>query len=219
MINNPNPATGYSVHQIVDSTIDAAAATLEIVVGSWPDEATSHRPFVSRTIKVAFDQWQPEYYHDMEAMVNAHPDWIAQAPERTGPHDVLKLPQRTWIDLRALSDVKAARWAAIKVARDAAITKPLVTPYGTFDATPVAQKSITDAVLMLQTLQAMGTPETIDFTLANNTTVTLTTEQMVNVGLLLGAQTQAAYTMGRGLRVQIEAATSIAQVEAITWPT
>jgi hypothetical protein len=140
-------------------------------------------------------------------------------PFRPSPEHTFNWTTKQWIDSRTLTDVKATQWSAIKVAREAAITKPLVTPYGTFDATPGAQKSITDAVLMLQTLESMGTPETIDFTLADNTTATLTTQQMVHVGLLLGAQTQTAYTVGRGLRAQIEAATSIADVEAITWPT
>jgi hypothetical protein len=142
---------------------------------------------------------------------------IVERPQRPSDWHRWDNGTNTWVETRSLDDFKAQKWRAIKIARESAITAPIVTAFGTFDATAGAQKSITDAVLMLQTMEAMGNPQTIDFTLANNTTATLTTAQMVQVGLMLGAQTQAAYAKGRVLRAQIEAATSVADVEAITW--
>lgn len=119
--------------------------------------------------------------------------------------------------MRTINQLKADKWNEMKAARDAALLAPLVTPFGTFDASVPAQKSITDAVLMLQTLASLGTPTDIDFTLADNTTVTLTTPQMVQVGLMLGQRTQQAYAQARALRAQIESATDAAAVAAITW--
>lgn len=124
---------------------------------------------------------------------------------------------KQWIDPRTLQDLKDAKWTAIKQARAAAIDSPLVTPYGTFDSNVAARTSITDAVLMLQTLEGLGQPTTIDFTLANNSTVTLTTAQMVQVALLLGAQVQVSHARSRALRLQIEAATTPEGVAAIVW--
>ena len=138
-------------------------------------------------------------------------------PERPSAAHVFDYITKQWVDPRSLAEVRAAQWTAIKAARQAAIEAPIVTSFGNFDATPDAQKSITDAVLMLQTLAALGTPTTIDFTLYDNSTATLTTEQMVQVGLMLGAQTQAAYSRGRTLRDQINAAATIAEVESVTW--
>ena len=126
---------------------------------------------------------------------------------------------KQWVDPRTVAQVQLSQWSTIKLARQAAIEAPIVTAFGTFDADSEAQKSITDAVLMLQTLYALGTPSTIDFTLADNSTVTLTTEQMVTVGLMLGQQTQAAHAHSRIKRAATEAATPIPEVEAITWST
>lgn len=127
------------------------------------------------------------------------------------------MPERTAVDMRSLQDFKDAQWTAIKQARAAAIDAPLVTPYGTFDSNVAARTSITDAVLMLQTLEGLSQPTTIDFTLADNQVVTLTTAQMVQVALLLGQQVQAAYGRARDLRVQIEAAPDPATVDLIIW--
>ncbi len=142
---------------------------------------------------------------------------FAEFPPKPLVFYVFDYALKQWIDPRSLDDVKLAQWEMIKRARATAIYTPISTSFGNFDASPSAQKSITDAVLMMQTLAAMGTPTTIDFTLADNTTATLTTAQMVQVGLLLGAQTQAAHAKGRALREQIDAATTSAAVQAINW--
>lgn len=121
---------------------------------------------------------------------------------------------KQWYDPRTLQDLKDEHWTLMKLARAAAIDAPLPTPYGVFDSDASARTSITDAVLMLQKVGPAGT---IDFTLADNTVVTLTTAQMVQVGLLLGQKVQQAYTIARARRTQIEAATTPAEVEAVTW--
>ena len=58
----------------------------------------------------------------------------------------------------------------------------------------------------------MGAPQTIEFTLTNNSVTTLSTGQMVEVGLLLGRKVQAAHGRARLLRSQIEAADTLTDV-------
>jgi hypothetical protein len=129
---------------------------------------------------------------------------------------------RAWIDLRTLEQRRAERWAQIKAARDAAETAPLVTPYGTFQCDfPVSQTRIANAAQMMQTEAAAlqpGLTPTIDFTLADNTVVTLTAGQMVEVALRMGAQIQAAHATGRALRAQLDAATTAEAVDSVHWP-
>jgi hypothetical protein len=117
-----------------------------------------------------------------------------------------------------LDALKLAKWAVLKDARTAAIDAPLTTPYGSFDCTPASRTSITDAILLLQTMNALGTTgQTVDFTLADNTTATFTLSQMINVGLLLGQKTQYVYAHGRVLRTALEAATTVEEVNSVTW--
>ena len=123
-----------------------------------------------------------------------------------------------WVDLRTLSEAKTQKRVEINQAREAEFDAPLVTPHGTFDSDPKARTSITDAVLLAQTLQSLGTPTTIDFTLYDNSTMTLDTAGMITVGLMLGQKIQAAHAKSRALKAQIEAATTKEQIDAITWP-
>lgn len=139
-------------------------------------------------------------------------------PERPSQHHVWDWGTKAWMDPRTLADLKSAKWAEVKAAREAAIKAPLVTPYGTFDADADARANITDTILLLQTMEAMGQPGEVDFTLEDNSVLTVTTAQMVMVGLLLGQQVQGAYNTGRVLRGAIDAATTAEEVEAIAWP-
>ena len=142
---------------------------------------------------------------------------LVDMPLRPTDHHVFSWTTKTWDDPRTLADFKRAKWEHLKSFRDWALVAPLVTQFGTFDADAKSQKSITDAIMLLQTLEAMGTPETVDFTLADNTTATLTLEQMVTVGLMLGSRTQGAYAQARTRRAQIDAASTVADVEAVEW--
>lgn len=123
-----------------------------------------------------------------------------------------------WLFAPTLEDTRAAAWERIKLARAGAIDAPLVTPYGTFDSDAAARTNITDAVLMLQTLASLGTPTDINFTMANNLTVTLSTAAMVTVGLLLGQKVQTAHSIARALRGQLELAATVAEIDAVAWP-
>ena len=122
-----------------------------------------------------------------------------------------------WIDKRSIDDVRADKWSEIKQARDTAISAPLNTPFGIFDADDAAQANISKRVLLLNNTPAASLPTTIEFTRHDNSVATLTPAQMVQVGLLIGAQVEAAFANGRALRFAIAAAKDTAAVTALKW--
>lgn len=140
-----------------------------------------------------------------------------EQPEQPSPHHVFNWVTKQWQDPRTLADLKAMQWALIKQARAAEIASPLVTPYGTFDADAHSRTAITDSVLLLQTLSKRGQPQTIRFTLADNTDIDLSVSQIEEVGLMLGEKTNAAFAKGRLLREAIEAAAKPEQVAEVVW--
>lgn len=144
--------------------------------------------------------------------------WVVK-PSRPSSKHVWNKITKQWEDPRTIEQIKLEKRAEINQAREAEFDAPLVTPHGTFDSDPKARTSITDAVLLAQTLQSLGTPTTIDFTLYDNSTVTLDTAGMITVGLMLGQKIQAAHAKSRALKAQIEAATTKEQIDAIKWPT
>lgn len=123
----------------------------------------------------------------------------------------------SWLDSRTLEQLKDAKWSEIKFARETYISSNLETPYGSFDGDAEGRTNIANAVLLSQTLVSVGQPQDIDFTLADNTVVSLTPAQMVTVGILLGAKVQTARAAATQLRTQIETATQT-ELEEITWP-
>lgn len=179
--------------------------------------------------------------HGMEADARAHigagqdillieADWRTQYISAGAPVAIPPSPSdrhewnwqaKAW-GLKPLADLQAAKWEEMKLQRSAAIEAPLVTPYGTFDADELSRTNIAQTAQFAQTQAqslAPGLTPLVDFTLANNTVVTLTAQQMIQVALLLASQVQTAYARGRTVRAAIQACTTAAQVAAITWST
>jgi len=155
--------------------------------------------------------------HHMAKNVYVFNGALVDMPPQPSHHHVFNYTTKQWEDPRTLQDFKDQQWSAIKQARSSAIDAPLVTPYGTFDSDAAGRTSITDAVLLANNLTAMSMPVAIEFTLSDNTSVTLNAEQMVHVGMLLGQKVQTAHPRSQTMRAQIETATTVAEVEAVVW--
>ena len=140
--------------------------------------------------------------------------------ERPSMIHVFDFVNKEWIDPRNVSQLAAAKWEEIKVARQAAIDAPLITPFGVFDANTAKgdQLNITNAVLLANNLTAMGFPVEIEFTLYDNTVLILDAPMAIQVGLLLGAQIKAARNRATALRDLIFSDNiTPADLAAITW--
>lgn len=141
--------------------------------------------------------------------------WV-QKPARPAPHSAWDPVDKLWTDPRSLEEARQEKWQEMKKARAAAEGAPLATPFGTFDADPVSTQRIANAVLLTDIAGRQGPPVETEFTLADNTSVTLTPGQMTVVGLMLGAQVQAAHTRGREVRAAIWQTTR-EDLGSITW--
>lgn len=138
-------------------------------------------------------------------------------PPTPTPYHRFNYTTKQWEDPRTLQDRKDAKWSEIKQAREAAIDSPLITPYGVFDAYPDASANIIKSVLLANNLVGLGYPVAIKFTLADNTVVTLDATGMVQVGLMLAAREQTLRAKATALRAQIDAAQSLAVLDAVVW--
>lgn len=138
-------------------------------------------------------------------------------PEQPEPYCVWDWKTKTWVDRRTFDALKVDAWERIKSSRTAALSEPLITPFGVFDADAAGQESITRGVLLANNLAALGYPAAINFTLHDNTVKVLSGSAMVQVGLLLGLRVQQIRNIGTALREQINAATTAQALDAITW--
>jgi hypothetical protein len=199
---------GYVIH-------DTAGNIL--IVGSAQDADTLPSLAAGQSLKLVSGDVNGQgcYVSQSGDLVNYTSGQAAAKADRSNHHCEWSNTTFAWIDSRELAQVKQDRWREIKTQREALITAGLSTPYGTFDADTASRSNITDAVLLVQTLEAMNEPSSINWTLADDTVITLTAPQMVEVGLLLGQRTQTVFTTARGRRAQIVAATTPAEVLAV----
>ena len=113
----------------------------------------------------------------------------------------------------ALSLAKTHKWREIKLARDTLEFGGFVFDGNTFDSNQLAQQRIQNAML----LAMQDSSITMDWTLANNNTVNLNAITLINVGKALSYHVSNAHKKAQEYRAAINAASSKAEIDAITW--
>lgn len=116
-----------------------------------------------------------------------------------------------------MNELQSQKWNTIKSARDQNLSAGFTWNGKVFDSDPESQARIQGAV---QLAGLSNSPDfKVDWTLADNSVITLTASDLAQVGLALGTFVQNVFAQGRALRDQIDAATDQATLDAITWTT
>ena len=139
--------------------------------------------------------------------------WVERPAQPTAVHTwdpVLK----QWGDPRSLAEAQDQAWQRMKVARERAAAAPFTSMGMVFDYSPM---QINGAFSAAKAAFDAGQDFSVTWTLADNSFVTLSAPQMIQVGLDLVAHVNAAHEHARTKRTAIYAATSIPEVEAIEW--
>ena len=142
--------------------------------------------------------------------------WVArpEQPSRTHSWD---RASKQWVDRRSLADRQDEAWARIKEARDETEFGSFVWDGSRFNANRVSVQRIQGAAQMALMSIGAGVARTFEWTLYDDTSRELTANEMVQVGLALGAHIDEAHRKARRLRRRIYAATTIAELDTITW--
>jgi hypothetical protein len=138
-------------------------------------------------------------------------------PAPPSPHHEWDWATKQWHEPADMEPARAAKWSQIKAARDADENGGFDTAWGRFDSDPASQTKLIGAAQLASIALAQGAPFGIEWTLQDNTSVPLDANQMISVGVALAAHIDAAHQRGRQLRAQIEAATTLQDLESITW--
>lgn len=126
----------------------------------------------------------------------------------------------TWLaepPAAVLAALKQAKWASIKDARHAAEFGLFAVGDLVFDGDENSQRRIQGAVQLATLALAAQEPFVIEWTLADNSTATLTAQQVLDVGRALAGKIQMVYAHARGLRQRIAQAATAEEIAAITW--
>ena len=123
-----------------------------------------------------------------------------------------------WVDLRALADIKAERGAQIRAAAAAANEENITVQNVTFKADAETRAELMQEALVAQMAIADGLSYSLDWERANGNGITLTAAQVKTLVRAINNRTAQIRVAARAKRQAIEAATSKAEVEAVTWP-
>ena len=117
-----------------------------------------------------------------------------------------------------LEEAKARRWAQIKYARGVASTADVTTDLGVFSCRPEDRNAMFGISIAAGARASRGNPNaSAPCLLASGSMIELTQSQITDVLLAFDQQQQAAVVKGESIRLQIESATTVEEVEAIYW--
>ena len=124
---------------------------------------------------------------------------------------------KEWKDPRTLQEVKDDKWASIKAKRDVAEFSTFTFMGIEYDCNEVSRARIQGAVQLASIALTNEMPYSIDWTVADNSTVILDGISMVQLGLALGAFTNNLHVYAKSLRNQIYGTEDKAIIESIEW--
>jgi hypothetical protein len=124
-----------------------------------------------------------------------------------------------WVDAREVESVRAAKLAEISEARLAAEYGGFEWDGSRFDSDPASQQRLLGALALAQFANSVGEPFYIDWTLADNSSRSLTAEEMIAVGRALVAHTSAVHARSRTFKAAVAEAKTLSELDAVKWST
>ena len=137
--------------------------------------------------------------------------FLTQPPRPSPAHD---WSDATFSWILNLDAAKRQARNRINSARD---TEELAgfTAYGkTFDSDKTSQQRI---LIAASTAQVVGSSFTIDWTTADNSVITLDYAQMLGLPVIMAQVGNALHQKARTLKSQIDAATTLEEINAVVW--
>lgn len=143
--------------------------------------------------------------------INPDTKEICEYPEQPSESHTFNYESGAW--QFSLSIGKSQLWRGIKISRDQSEFGGFVFDGATYDSDTTAQQRIQGAML----LASQDSSASMTWTLANNNTVELNAEKIINLGKALAEHVNSVHDKARDLRVKIEAATSTSELDEIAW--
>lgn len=122
-------------------------------------------------------------------------------------------PKPAPTDAELLAAAKPAKIAELKAERDAREVEPITYNGNSYDYDDKARERINAAIIALDVL---GTDASIDWTTATNADVKVTADDLRMVITSVAQRSNALHVAYRAAKDKVEAATTVAEVEAVT---
>lgn len=167
-------------------------------------------------IEIADEEYIPNLTHFIKYQDGVFIDTL-QPRMPPNPYMVWNPIEAVWVDARSIEELREDKWASIKLQREDAEYSGFEFSGNIYDSDSISQAKIQGAVqLALISLQA-GTDFSIEWTLKNNSTVLLTSNEMVALGQCMATHINDCHVKGRVLRDQIALAVTKEELDTIVW--
>lgn len=123
---------------------------------------------------------------------------------------ITEVPRDQQIDVR-----RALRWEEARAYRDQRVDGGCITALGRVDTDADSQRKIVGAVTAAMIAKQAGAAFSIDWTMADNSVVTHTADQLISMGMAVTAFLSACQRAGTAIRDAIDAAISADALAAI----
>jgi hypothetical protein len=142
-------------------------------------------------------------------------------PAGYDPSKLVELPAGYW-DAHDLAIAKANKKIEVKAKREA-VALLVSTAFGVAQADQRSKVNIGGLVQMAGLAKAAGAPFAVNFTMADNSRVPMDADEMIAFGIAVGQHNVAVHDFEQSLKTQIDAATTLADLDAIdvegaNWP-
>lgn len=185
------------------------------------DEEGRYTSEITTTIEGLIHENHSRVYTGPVDMKNEYHDLIAGTPVRKplqpSQNHVFDYATKQWKDPRTIEDLKSSKRAEIKQDRTQAEYLGFTWSSYVFDSDAVSQSRINGAVTLAMIAIQAAVPYEVVWTLADDSRLTLSSQELLLVGLALGQHVQANFNKGQLLQTQIDAALTKEEVEAIVW--
>lgn len=156
------------------------------------------------------------YVSDVYDVLQTQPEWSGAdfdnsdvAPDFPGSGGAV-----LYVEQVSLPDAKQQARANINAARDAEEVAGFAAYGKTFDSDKTSQQRI---LIAANTAQVVGSSFTIDWTCDDNSVITLDYAQMLGLPVIMAQAGNALHQKARTLKEQIDAATTLEEINAVVW--
>jgi hypothetical protein len=193
-------------------------ATGEIVrTGSCQDCDLEYQPS-SKEEKVIEGQADIDSHYIKDGKVRQYSEFefSQRFKALTTPGLKWSMPERRVVDARDIETVRAQVWNDIKAARSREQYKPFQAGGLTYDSHPAISNAANAALLAKMSGQE---DYVVNWTMADNTVRPHTADGMIGLGLIYNNLMQSIHDHSINLRVKIDVATTLEELDKITWET
>lgn len=212
-------------HKLVKLEMSAYTGTVEMMLAIYANAeaaADGAAPLWHEYVRVPIEQFEQNPFAAFYPIVTTHPGsyLVGGSSDETPAGMAFSITDAATStpETTVLEQMREVRTVQMRQKRDEIEYGTFVWDGSTFDGSAASVGRLIGAVMMAQWAQAASQSFSVSWTLADNSERVLTGSELVSVAQALGDHVLTAHDKYKTAKAAIAAATTIAEIQAVTWP-